>query len=228
MQALGLCFGVAFLFYDAWQPLFVSPVFVFIYLKEKRKQCIEKRKRLLNLQFKDFLSSLRVSIQAGYAIENAVRECRKDLGKIYDQEECIMKELSRIYQQMQLQIPVEELFMDMAKRSCLEDIMNFSSVFMIAKRMGGNMARVLEESAVKISEKIEIQKEIQASLQGKQMEQTIMSFMPAAIILYLRLGSGDFLKGLYHNLPGILVMTLSLSLYIFSYLWGRHIVDIEV
>ena len=228
IKVLGLCLGVSYLFYDSWWFLIVSPIFAYFYFKEEKKNCIKRRKESLNLQFKDMLASLRVSMQAGYSIENAVRECRQDLGKVYDKEACIMQELLRICQQMQLQIPLEELFMDLAKRSRLEDIMNFASVFTIAKRMGGNMAKTLEETAVKTGEKIEIKKEIRASLQGKQMEQTIMSFMPAGILLYLRLGSKEFLRGLYHNVPGILLMTLALTLYIFAYLWGRHIVDIEV
>lgn len=47
--------------------------------------------------------------------------------------------------------------------------------------------------------------EIQA-IAGKKLEQLVMSMVPGVMILYMLISSG-FLDVLYHNLPGVLVMT---------------------
>ena len=56
----------------------------------------------------------------------------------------------------------------------------------------------------------------------------VMSLVPGAMILYMQLTSRGFLVVLYHNLPGALVMTGCLGVYLFSFRMGRKIVRIQV
>lgn len=79
-----------------------------------------------------------------------------------------------------------------------------------------------------LGDKIEVKKEIEATLAAKKSEQMIMSLMPAGIILYLQLTSPGFLQVLYGNAFGVCAMTACLGIYILSYWLGKKIVDIEV
>ena len=49
--------------------------------------------------------------------------------------------------QLHVSVPVEELFMDLGKRSGVEDIENFAAVFYTAKRTGGDMTQVIQKVA---------------------------------------------------------------------------------
>lgn len=90
------------------------------------------------------------------------------------------------------------------------------------------MDKIIQTSARMLGDKIDVKKEIEATLAAKKAEQMIMSMMPAGIILYLQLTSPGFLEVLYGNLFGVCAMTACLGIYLLSWWMGRRIVDIEV
>ena len=125
-------------------------------------------------------------------------------------------------------MPVEDLFLSLGERTGIEDIENFAAVFSTAKRTGGDMEKVIQTSARMLGDKIDVKKEIEATLAAKKAEQMIMSLMPAGIILYLQLTSPGFLEVLYGNAFGVCAMSACLGIYGLSYWMGRRIVDIQV
>ena len=87
---------------------------------------------------------------------------------------------------------------------------------------------MIQTSARMLGDKIDVKKEIEATLAAKKAEQMIMSLMPAGIILYLQLTSPGFLEVLYGNAFGVCAMSACLGIYVLSYWMGRRIVDIQV
>ena len=152
----------------------------------------------------------------------------KDLGRLYEKGSDILEEFRYIESQLRLSVPVEELFLDFGKRSGVEDIENFAAVFYTAKRTGGDMTQMIQKVARMLGDKIEVKKEIEATLAAKKSEQMVMSVMPAGIICYLKLTSPGFLDVLYGNPFGICAMTVCMVIYGLSYWLGVKIVDIEV
>ena len=71
----------------------------------------------------------------------------KDLARLYEKGSDILDEFRYIESQLRLSVPVEELFLDLGKRSGVEDIENFAAVFYTAKRTGGDMTQVLQKVA---------------------------------------------------------------------------------
>ena len=127
-----------------------------------------------------------------------------------------------------MSVAVEELFLDLGQRCKVEDIENFASVLYTAKRSGGDLGNVIQKVARMLGDKIDVKKEIEATLAAKKSEQMIMSLMPAGIILYLQLASPGFLDILYGNPFGICAMTVCLAVYGAAYWMGKRIVEIEV
>ena len=227
-ESAALCGIVDYLFYKSmWVLVFMVPVSG-MYLKWKKKQIIRERKRKLNYQFRDALNSMSVAVQAGYSVENAVSSCVRDLEQLYSKDEDIVAEFRYIETQQKVSVPVEELFLDLGQRCRVEDIENFASILYTAKRSGGDLGNVLQKVARMLGDKIDVKKEIEATLAAKKSEQMIMSLMPAGIILYLRLASPGFLDMLYGNPFGIAAMTVCLTVYGLAYWMGKRIVEIEV
>ena len=227
-QALALCIMADYLFYkNIWVLFLMLPVPVF-YLKWQRKQLIRERRKKLNYQFKDALVSLSVAVQAGYSVESAVKACVRDLERLYGRGTDVVEEFRYIESQQRLSVPLEELFLDFGERSQIEDIENFASVFYTAKRTGGDMNRVIQKVTRMLGDKIDVKREIEATLAAKKSEQMIMSLMPVGIILYLQMTSPGFLSVLYGNPFGIAAMSICLVIYATAYWLGRRIVDIEV
>ena len=227
-QSIAMCALIDYLFYrNLWVMLVMMPVPVF-YLKWKKKRLIHERKKQLNYQFKDALNAMSVAIQAGYSVENAVSACVRDLRQLYKPGTDILEEFCYIETQQHVSIPVEELFLDFGKRSGVEDIENFASVFYTSKRTGGDMGNVIQKVSRMLGDRIDVKKEIEATLAAKKSEQLIMSLMPVGIIFYLNLTSPGFLDVLYGNPFGICAMSVCLAIYSGACWMGRKIVDIEV
>ncbi len=168
------------------------------------------------------------SLSAGYSIENAVREAWKELRRIYTEESFIIREFQLLVNQSEMNRSMEQLFMDLGKRSGVEDIQSFAEVFLTARRTGGDLLSVIRNTCSCIRQKQETLLEIETCLAGKVMEQNIMSAVPLLILGYIRLTSPEFLDGMYGNMTGSAVMAICLMVYAAAYAWGKSIVDIEV
>lgn len=228
IQCLMLCAAADWLFYQSRILILAAVPLTPLFLRWKKGQLIRERKKKLNYQFRDALNALSTAVQAGYSAENAVAACARDLERIYPADSDIVREFRYIESRQRVNVPVEELFLSFGERTRIEDIENFAAVFSTAKRTGGDMNKVIHTSARMLGDKIEVRKEIEATLAAKKAEQMIMSLMPAGIILYLQLTSPGFLEILYGNAFGFCAMSVCLGIYVFSCWMGRKIVDIRV
>lgn len=219
---------ISYFFYRSiWAFLLLSP-FLIIFLKVKKRELARKRKEELNMQFKDMVLSVSANQKAGYSVENAFREAYRDMSMLYGKDSHICRELDYIAKGLDNNIVLEKLLYDLAVRSHIQDIMQFADVFMIAKRNGGNMTEILSETADTIEQKISVDKEIQVLVSSKKMEQKIMNVVPFIIIFYIDITSKGFFDALYHNLIGIVVMTICLAIYLAALMISKKIVEIEV
>ncbi len=222
-------FGILdYLFYRLPVMMVFSVPFVLIMVKRQKKVLILERRKRINEEFRDALVSMNVAVQAGYSIENAVSAAVRDLKQLYPKGADILEEFEYMERQLFISIPVEELFMDLARRTQVEDIGNFATVYRTARHSGGDMGCLIEQVTRMLSDKIDVQKEIRTALAAKQYEQTIMSLMPAGIIAYMQLSSPGYLDPLYGNALGIVLMTVCLAVYVFAFFLGRKIISIQV
>ena len=198
------------------------------YIRWKKKEKIDKRKKRIAYHFQDVLHGLQTAVRAGYAMERAVTECRKELEQIYGTEDELVKELVYMERQMKVGVGVDQLFLDLGLRTGVEDILNFGEIFMISRKSGGNLGDIMEKMARIIGEKIRVSREIDVAISGKKMEQLIMSLVPGGMILYMQASSRGFMDVLYHNPAGVFVMTICLCVYGCSFYMGRKIVRIAI
>ena len=150
IQGIFLTGVLNYLFYVSLWVMLLSPVVVVVILKRKRKELAARRRKRIEKQFQNMLTSLCVSLRAGYAMENALAECRKDLEKLYGPEAELVQELKYMQGQMGVSVPVERLLQDLGQRTGIEDIQNFADIYAIAKRTGGNLEQVLQLSLIHI------------------------------------------------------------------------------
>ncbi|WP_274939589.1 type II secretion system F family protein [Chordicoccus furentiruminis] len=220
--------AAGWLFYDSWIAALILTGLFPLYFRSAVRKAAAGRRRELSYDFRDALNSLTISIRAGRSVEHAFPEAARDLAMVKGREAPMTEELFWISGQLRMAVPVEKLLLDLSARSGVEDIENFASVFVAAKRMGGSLPDIIRKAAGCIEGKIDVEREIETNLSGKQLEQKIMTAMPAGIIFYMRAASPGYLDSMYGNLPGVLIMTGCLAGYLGAAVWGRRIVRIEV
>lgn len=227
-QIIGLSFFLNYLFYRSiWGLILLFPV-GWLYLREQKKYRLKKLRQQLHYHFKDSVSALHTALRTGYSLENAVKETYLDLLHTYGKKDPMVRELFIMCNQIKLKVPVEELFLDLGVRSHIEDIRTFAEVIQIAKRTGGNLDQILQSIWRTLSDKIETHQEIDAGIASKKYEQTIISCMPAGIILYLQICFPSLLSEMYTTSAGRIIMTVCLIVYAAAYLLGGKIVEIEI
>ena len=227
-QGGSLIIIVSYLFYGTFLGAILLSPYLFRYIKSWEKQVIKKKKRIFQLQFKELISSLEVALSVGYSMENAMREAIKELKKFYKGEELILKELEYMIRQQQLNIPIETVWQEFAKRTKEEHVQTFSTAFVMAKRSGGDTLEIIRNVVRQMCEKIDVERDIDTLMAAKKMEFRIMSAIPFGMILYLRISFPDLLRVLYGNTVGMLIMSICLGIYVLAYEFGKRIVEIEV
>lgn len=115
----------------------------------------ERRRRILQNHFKDVLQSLQTAVRAGYSMEQSVTECRREMERLFGERDDLVRELRYMESQMQVGVPVEQLFWNLGQRSGVEEIRNFGDIFLIARRSGGNLGKILGNLAEVLGEKID-------------------------------------------------------------------------
>ena len=228
LEAAGLVLWADYLFYRRLIALLPLSVLAIFYVRLRVRERAKKERKLLTRQFRELLRSLEVSLRAGYAIENAFAAAERDLSETLGQEAAMTKALRRINARARLREPPENAFAAFAEESGVEDIRDFAAVLAAGRKSGGRMGELARAAATAIGDKLDVEAEIESAVASKRYEQTLMSFLPCGILLYLQLISPGFLEVLYTTALGAGVMTVCLAIYIAAVLWGRRIVDIRV
>ncbi len=219
---------ICYLFYDSPKAAILFIPFGIMDYRSLKKKKLEKQKQELTLQFKSMIEALVISLNAGYSLEHSFETAQKDLSLVYDRQAYIFEELYIILSGLRMNIPLERLLKDFGERSGIEDIKNFANVVMVAKKSGGNLIRIIQKTVNSIGDKIAVEQEIETMISAKKLEERIMMIMPYGIIGYLRISNGDFLQVLYHNLLGVMLMTVFLILIYSAELWANKIMEIQV
>lgn len=180
------------------------------------------RMEALRNQFKDLLYSLSASVSSGRHMGEALIEADDNLGVLYHDDEPIMQELHHMKRSMLENNESDTILLaDFAERSKCEDIDNFVQVYITCRAMGGDLTKIISRTSEILTDKMNIQREIQAITAQKKLEGRLIALMPAAMLLALNLLSPSYIAPLYGTLPGILIMTGCLGLSA----WGVYLME---
>lgn len=227
-KAAALIGITAWLYYrKIWAVPALIPLGLWLYrefLKEEEK----KKEQEFQKQFREMIQSLSAALNTGYSVENAFYETQKELKILYPPEARISKKLLVITRKLRMHIPVEQVLEEFAEQVLSEDVKSFVTVFVTAKKSGGDMIGIIRNTTNQIGDKIEVKREIDTMLAAKKYEFQIMSMVPYGIIAYMSLSFSDFMEELYGNVTGIGVMTLCLGIYVGAYYLGVRLLRIDV
>lgn len=216
---------ISFLFYDSvWIFLFLLPGY-FLYLKYKKKLLIEMRYEEVKIQFIQMISSFATALSAGFSPENALREAKTDIDRMFE-DSYLSRELMQMINKINLGRRIESVFFDFAERTGITEIRDFALIFTIAKKNGSGFVSSIVRCVNLMSDSKDTEREIEVLLSGKQFEQKILTSIPIVLLAYLRYFSADFISILYHNAFGIMIMTACLGIYVASIYLARKITTI--
>lgn len=219
---------VSFLFYDSLLGALLLSPYLVIYLRRKALEKNSKERRQLVTQFKDGMVAVSFALNAGYSIENSLREAVKELMTLYGSQSAIVVCFEKMLRRIKNNENIEDVLSEFAIKTQIEDIMYFADVFGYAKRSGGDLISIIKNTASTIRDKIEVDAQIQTAISGKKMESAVMAVMPFGILGYMKLSSPEFIDALYHNVIGVIFMSVCLVIIGCMNVVARRIVSIEI
>lgn len=220
---IGIAAVYSSLFYNSIIPVFISLFFIKFYFKYLKEHLINRQKEKLLLEFKEWLFSLNTSLTSGYALENAISESLVEIENLFGKKSYMFFEVSLMTAKLKLKIPLEEILQSFSDRSGLNDINTFSEVITLVKKNGGDMINVIKNASETIGEEISLKNQISTAVSSSKYELYIMAVFPLIIIKYVDFTQPGFFTPLYHNLFGIIVMTIALSIYFSSLVIANNI-----
>lgn len=205
----------------------VGLICVKFYLPMRNKQIIDKRKKMLNSQFRDMLDGLTTAIGAGKNVPDSFASVRDDLLNQYNEDAFIIGEVNVILSGLQNNINIEDLLLDFAKRSANKEIQNFANVFKVCYRKGGNIKDVIRNTHSILSDKMEINEEIQTTISSSKLNLNIMTVMPIFMIGAIKMMSSDFAAN-FATPSGIAATIVAIIIFVVAYLVGKKMMVIKL
>ena len=224
LLGIALCAAVAFIFYDSLLAMLLTAVILPLFMHWWAVTMQDAKRAEFERQLAEALQGLTGALEAGHAFENAISEICREQEREGRARTMVGREFKLMEQELAINIPVETVWEHFAKRCGQQDVQEIAMVIDAGKRSGGNLIHVMRRCMLQIAEKIDVRREIEASLSSRKMELYLMLMMPAAVLLYMRLVFSDMMAMLYGNAAGIAVMTVCLAVYAAAAWLGNRII----
>ena len=225
--ALG--FGIIFVYYKLLLLSIIGGVtFGIIYIFISSQNMITKRRRKLRTQFFDLLEALSVAMRAGNPPAVALKSAREDLTLLYPENSDIIIEIDIIRAMFNNAVPLSESFLDFAERSGLEDVESFASIYKTIEGKAGRADEIVRQTQSIISDKMEIEMEIETLMTSAKGEMKTMSMMPLVILLVMGYAGAGFMDAIYLTFEGRIAATVGLAIFAISVVIGNKISSVKV
>lgn len=228
IRAAAVTGAFAYVFYRSWVGFAALPLVACWGIRRESRAKGRARKERLALQFTDTVLAVSACMQAGRSAENAFLEAEGEIRTLYGRDSEMARELALIRKGLKNQLALEQMLLSLGERSQVEEIRDFSEVFAVAKRLGGNWKEIIRRTAELTRQRMEVEREIGTMLAAKKYEQRVMMLIPFFLFGYMKLTAPGFFDILYHNAAGILVMTVCLGLYLGACALGERLTDIRI
>ncbi|MEI3348846.1 MAG: type II secretion system F family protein [Dysosmobacter sp.] len=198
---------------------------VYVFVAEQK--AMDKRIRRLRVQFFDLLEAMSVAMRAGNPVLKALESAREDLSLIYSQQSDIIVELDLIISKFHNAVPLSEAFSDFARRSGLEDVASFASIYATIEGKSSRADEIVRETQQIIADKMEIEMEIDTLMTAAKSEVNIMLVMPLVILGIIGTAGAGFMDAIYTEPAGRAVATEGLVVLIISFM-ARKFSNVEI
>lgn len=220
--------GISWLYYDTFLAVFFLSPLLIIWHRECRAARRKKEKEQFLKMFREWILFAGIVFIGRIFCGKCICKIQKRAGTHVSKGWNHVDELEEMIRKAGNNQRPEQLLEELAEKHPYEEVKSFVEVFCTARGSGGSLNGIIRKTSAQMAEIMDTRREIDTFLAAKIYEQRIMMVMPAGVLLYIRLGSGEFIADLYHNLAGICVMTGCLLVYLGACVLGRRMVQFDI
>lgn len=188
-----------------------------VIVKSVRKQRLEKFQNQLG----ETLLILSNTIRAGLTFERALLTIAEGLPAP------ISEELQRTGGEIQIGTAIETAMDDLAERMQNDDLKLVTSAVLIQKRVGGNLADILEIISDTVKDRIEIKRKVKTLTAQGKMSGQLVGVLPLALIGVITVISPDYIMPLFNTSLGIMLLVIAVVLELAGFIVMAKMTDIK-
>lgn len=214
--------GIFYLFTQQWFFILVGAIIGFLFPKWYVRKKQQKRTLQFNEGLADMITTIIGSLRAGFSFPQALKSVVEEASSpIKDEMESVLKE-------MQYGKSLEDALNDLKERMPSEDLDLMVQAILIQRQVGGNLATVLDKIVETIRERTKIHRQITTLTAQGRLSGYVIAFLPVILGFILYLMQPSYIGSLFHNLIGIIMLTMGLVSGVIGFMMIKKITSIEV
>ncbi len=225
LSSIGICvgLGLAVLALTRWWPAALlgavlgalGPYTVVRFKRNKRIGAFEE-------MLPEAIDLLGRAIRAGHPLSAGMKMVADET------KEPIQGEFRRTHEEHRFGLPFEDALLAMADRVNLIDVRILTTAILIQREVGGNLAEVLDNLANVIRVRFTIRRQLRVYTAQGRFSGYVLAALPIAVGLAIYSLNPPYVRLLFTDPMGKLMVLIALVFQIIGYLWIRKIVNIEI
>jgi len=191
------------------------PVLYVTRLRNKRMHRFEE-------QFPESLEFVARSMRAGHAFAVSLEMIHREF------QEPLAGEFRRAFDEHNLGLPLDQALLKLSHRVPLLDVHFFVSAVLLQKRIGGNLAEILDKLAYVIRERFKLRGKIRAISAHGRMTGIALTCIPLAVAVLMFYTNPSYVSFFIEDEIGNYMMAAMVALETTGFLVIKKIVNIEV
>jgi tight adherence protein B len=201
-----------------WAGLIIGSFLPYAVVSYRRQKRFEKIEEL----FPEAIDTLARAVRAGHAFTTALEMISNEIS------EPLAGEFRQLFEEQKFGMPVRDALMNLADRVPMIDIKFFVTAVMLQRETGGNIAEILGNLSSVIRERFKLQRQVRVHTAQGRLTMALLMGMPPAVLAMLWIFSPDFVKPLFYDPFGHVLLVVSITLQTIGYFVIRKIIKIQV
>jgi len=202
----------------AWVGMVVGFFLPYSFISYKRTQRFRKFDEL----FPEAIDTLARAVRAGHAFTTALEMISAEVS------EPVAGEFRQLFEEQKFGMPVRDALMNLTERMPSVDVKFFVTAVMLQRETGGNLAEILDNLSYVIRERFKIQRQVRVyTAQGRLTMGLLMGMPPIIVVVMMTLNPG-FMRPLFTDPIGHVLLVAGLTLQTVGYFVIRKIIRIQV
>jgi tight adherence protein B len=218
-----LVFGaIAFVALGSAQFVWVGAIFGAIvpysyasYRRNKRFQKFEE-------MFPEAIDTLARAVRAGHAFTTALELIASELS------DPVATEFRKLFEEQKFGLPVRDALINLTERVPLVDVKFFVTAVMLQRETGGNLAEILDNLSYVIRERFKILRQVRVFTAQGRLTMMLLMGLPPIIIVLMEVMSPGFIKPLFTDPIGHVLVVAGICLQTIGYFVIRKVIQITV
>jgi tight adherence protein B len=202
----------------AWLALILGAFLPYSYANYKRSKRFSKFEEI----FPEAIDTLARAVRAGHAFTTALELIASEIA------EPVASEFRKLFEEQKFGLPVRDALVNLTERVPLVDVKFFVTAVMLQRETGGNLAEILDNLSYVIRERFKIMRQVRVHTAQGRMTMMLLMGLPPIIVVTMQAMNPSFIKPLFDDPIGHLLIVVGITLQTIGYFVIRKIIQIQV